>query len=240
MNPDSFRHEYKYICSETQLICIQHRLSAFMKKDIHADQSGMYQVRSVYFDDMYHTCYYENENGTEPREKYRLRIYNHNTSAIRLECKRKVNGMTQKKECMIDYDMCKKLLSGIKAPAFLEMKEKEPVWNRFAEKWNNSYFRPSIMVEYDRTIYVYPQGNVRITMDRNITSSLASEDFFAEKIKRRPVMPRGMQLLEVKYDQYLPDYIYKCCELECLQRTAFSKFYLCSKYGMMSTSGIRN
>ena len=45
-------------------------------------------------------------------------------------------------------------------------------------------------------------------------------------------MPAGMHVLEVKYDEFLPDYIYKGIELENLQRTAFSKYYLCRKYHM--------
>ena len=46
----------------------------------------------------------------------------------------------------------------------------------------------------------------------------------------RPVLPVGQQLLEVKYDEYLPDFIYRSLMLPNLRQTAFSKYYICRKY----------
>ena len=43
-------------------------------------------------------------------------------------------------------------------------------------------------------------------------------------------MPPGQQLLEVKYDAYLPDFIYRSLQLSSLRQTAFSKYYLCRKF----------
>ena len=90
--------------------------------------------------------------------------------------------------------------------------------------------RPVVIVEYDRVPYVYKNGNVRITLDTNIRSSSAVEQFLAEQIPNRPVMPAGQQLLEVKYDEYLPDFIYRALQLHSLRQTAFSKYYICRKY----------
>jgi len=230
----NFRHEFKYCCSEAQLACLQHRLGVFLKTDQNADEAGKYSIRSMYFDDMYDTCFYENENGTDPREKFRIRFYEQRYNLIRLECKRKVNGMTQKLSCKLDKETCEKILSGKDAPGFLEMQPDNPVWNLFANKWNTDHFRPSVIVEYDRTTYVCEMGNVRITFDRNVSSASANEYFFEPRLMKRPVMPTGMQLLEVKYDQYLPDYIYKSLELDSLQRTAYSKYYLCRKFTIQS------
>ena len=64
---------------------------------------------------------------------------------------------------------------------------------------------PKVIVEYERTPYVYKNGNVRITFDRNITSSSQVDQFFNATAKKRPILPAGMQLLEVKYDEYLPE-----------------------------------
>ena len=38
------------------------------------------------------------------------------------------------------------------------------------------------------------------------------------------------QLMEVKFDEYLPDYIYRALNLGTLQQTAFSKYYLCRRF----------
>ena len=112
MTKSTFRHEFKYICSEAQLACLKGRLGGIMKVDKHADDNGKYNIRSVYFDDYNNSGYYENENGTDPREKFRIRIYNAKTDLIVLECKRKAHGMTQKQSCKISKDVLAGLLSG--------------------------------------------------------------------------------------------------------------------------------
>ena len=225
----SFRHEFKYLCSEAQLASLKGRLQGLMKTDKHADAQGEYNIRSVYFDDFENTGYYENENGTDPREKFRIRIYNSNADYIVLECKRKVCGMTQKQSCVISRELLKSILSG-------EARQLEtgdtPVWNKFVHAYNTKQLRPKVIVDYRRTVYVCPMGNVRVTFDRNISSSVDYAHFFDVHMAKRPIMPRGQHILEVKYDQFLPDYIYKSLELEGLGRTTFSKYYLCRKYNM--------
>ena len=92
--------------------------------------------------------------------------------------------------------------------------------------------KPVVIVEYDRIPYVYKNGNVRVTLDTNIASSDAIDKFLDESIPKRPVMPVGMQLMEVKFDEYLPDHIYRALQLDSLQQTAFSKYYICRKYSL--------
>lgn len=227
MEKKVYRHELKYICSEAQLACLRGRLSSVMRHDPNADPSGKYRIRSVYFDDYEDTGFYENENGTDPREKFRIRIYNNSADLIELENKKKICGMTGKEACRIERDLCERLLSG--EAGSLEADGK-PVFRRFVLGWNTRQFRPKVIVDYERTAYVCPLGNVRVTFDRNISSSADYVHFFDNAMKKRPIMPMGMHVLEVKYDEFLPDYIYKSIELENLQRTTFSKYYLCRKY----------
>ena len=89
---------------------------------------------------------------------------------------------------------------------------------------------PVVIVEYDRVPYIYREGNVRVTLDTNISSSRAIDRFFDERIPKRPVMAAGSQLLEVKYDEFLPDVIYTALQLQNLRQTAFSKYYICRKF----------
>ena len=72
---------------------------------------------------------------------------------------------------------------------------------------------------------------MRITLDENIVSSSQTERFLEGDFARRPIMPPGRHVLEVKYDEFLPDPIRQVLQLETLQRTSFSKYYLCRKYG---------
>ena len=92
-------------------------------------------------------------------------------------------------------------------------------------------FTPKVIVEYDRIPYIERNGNVRITLDLDIRCSKDINAFFDKKIIYRPIMPIGYQLLEVKYDSFIPDYIYRSVYTRELLQTAFSKYYFCKKFG---------
>lgn len=222
-----YRHELKYICTAAQLAMIQGRIHHLIPLDSHAGENGMYQIRSLYFDDYYDRCYYENENGTDPREKFRIRIYNGKTDKISLELKKKERGKTLKLSCPLTEEQCRILMSGEVLP---EDSGYPPVLQKLLLLMKTTLMRPKIIVEYDRVPYVYRLGNVRITLDKNISSSSAIDTFLNPTIHKRPIMPAGQHVLEVKFDEFLPDYIYQALQLRNLRQTAFSKFYLCRKF----------
>ena len=68
-------------------------------------------------------------------------------------------------------------------------------------------------------------------MDKNISASRQLDQFLEPVIPKRPVMEKGSHILEVKYDEFLPDYIKTSLELGTLRQTSFSKFYLCRRFG---------
>jgi hypothetical protein len=87
--------------------------------------------------------------------------------------------------------------------------------------------QPKIIIAYERTAFVHPIGNVRITFDRNIMASRNCASFLEPRIEELvPILPVGMHVLEVKYDEYLPDVIARQLQTGKLQQTAFSKYYL--------------
>ena len=97
---------------------------------------------------------------------------------------------------------------------------------------NTKLLHPVTIVEYERIPYICQYGNVRVTFDMNISSSVCFDSFFNDRISKRPIMPPGMHLLEVKFDEYLPDYIYNALNLGTLQQTSYSKYYLCRRYAL--------
>ena len=222
-----FRHELKYVVSSAQVEMIKNRVEHLLPRDPHAGEKGMYAIRSLYFDDYENRCYRENEEGTDPREKFRIRIYNHSAEKIRLECKRKERGMTHKESCPLTQAQTRMLMEGRALP---DIASQPPVLRKLTMQMLIRRMRPVVIVEYERIPYVYELGNVRITLDLNVSSGKDVGAFLEESISKRPVMPAGRQLLEVKYDEYLPDFIYNNLQLENLQQTAFSKYYLCRKY----------
>ena len=56
--------------------------------------------------------------------------------------------------------------------------------------------------------------------------------FFYENLPTRQILSADQHLLEVKYDELLPDYLKDALQLGNLQQSTFSKYYLCRKYSM--------
>ena len=222
-----FRHELKYMIREAEIPMLQNRINHIMSRDPHAGSAGSYSVRSLYFDDDQNRCFYENENGTDPREKFRIRIYNHCADRIVLECKRKERGKTLKTYCPLEREQVLQLMQG---KPLSNIGAQPELLQKLTVQMLTRRLKPVVIVEYDRIPYVYSAGNVRVTLDVNISSSSSVLCFLDETIPKRPVLPLGRQLLEVKYDQFLPDYIYRSLQLDNLRQTAFSKYYVCRKY----------
>ena len=228
-----YRNELKYVVSETDLALLENRLKNLVKPDEHAGTDGFYHIRSLYFDDYYNSCYLENEGGSDPREKFRIRIYNGRAQVIHLELKKKEHSMTQKISCAITEEQCRTLMEGKPLPVDSSY---PPVLQKLCVLMRTKLMKPVVIVEYDRQPFVSNLGNTRVTFDRNIRSSDKLSMFLEDSIPMRPVMEAGRHILEVKYDEFLPDYINRNLQLGKLRQTAFSKYYLCRRF---SLSGIR-
>lgn len=221
MEQIKYRNELKYQCSEQQLQLLEMRIRHLCPPDPHAGEDGQYTVRSLYFDDYRNSCYYDNEDGVNRREKFRIRFYDGKTDVITLECKQKIDGKNHKYACRISREQCEAILGG----HFVLPPDAEPVLNKFFLRYHAEFYRPKVIVEYERTPFLYRTGNVRITFDRNIAASSRVRDFLKPRLMARPMMPSGMQLLEVKYDELIPDFIYNELQLDNLQLSAYSKYY---------------
>ena len=223
LEADKYRHELKYICSELELQIVEQKLKAVMQPDLHADENGEYLIRSVYFDDYHRSRFFENEDGVDPREKFRIRAYNCFDGRISLEKKIKSHTMTGKKSCLIDRQTCMQMLSG---QSIRDRLGQHPLLDEWILQTETMRLRPVMLGEYVRKPYVYRLGNVRVTFDRNICASYQVRDFFESRISRIAVLPSGYHVLEVKYDDFLPDVIYRLIDSGHMRQTTFSKFYL--------------
>ena len=217
-----YRVENKYLVTDADIAVLRPRLAAVMKQDIHQD-GDCYYIRSVYFDDIADSCMDENEDGVDHRSKYRIRIYDPKGDFIRLEIKEKTKGLTRKYSCKLSKDEADALMAGSMPLAF---DDRRPL-NLMKLQQRVAKLMPKAIIEYERTAFVHPVGNVRVTFDRNIMASRVCEDFFDDRVSSMvPVLPAGLHVLEVKYDEFLPDFIAKQLEIGILRQTAFSKYYL--------------
>ena len=223
-----YRNELKYLISENELMMIKQELSSFMHIDEHA-KNGMYTISSLYFDDLNDEAFYDVDDGLDLKTKYRIRIYDHSDSVIHLEKKSKKNALTHKSTCSLTKTEAEKMIFGSYLRNISGQDEilKEMTYNIMAKG-----FKPKIIVEYERIPFVYKYGNVRVTLDTNICSSTDVKGFLTGFSARRPILPVGKHLLEVKYDEYIPEHIYNCLNDLDLQQISFSKYYLCRKYNV--------
>lgn len=221
---DNYRHEYKYLLNGVTSTIQQIRAAGLLLPDPHADETGGYTVRSLYFDDFADTCLRENRNGTDPRSKFRIRYYNNDLSTLRLEKKSKCRGMTSKESCPLTPEECTLLIQG-QIPA-----TDDPVKLRLFTQLQLRCLSPKVIVTYRRDPYIYPVGNVRVTFDRELTASAQTSRFLTGDYRCRPVLATGQSLLEVKWDAIMPSHIKEVLSLEQLQWTAFSKYSMCRIY----------
>ena len=193
-----YRVENKYLVTDADIAVLRPRLAAVMKQDIHQD-GDCYNIRSVYFDDIADSCMDENEDGVDHRSKYRIRIYDPKGDFIRLEIKEKTKGLTRKYSCKLSKDEADALMAGSMPLAF---DDRRPL-NLMKLQQRVAKLMPKAIIEYERTAFVHPVGNVRVTFDRNIMASRVCEDFFDDRVSSMvPVLPAGLHVLEVKYDEF--------------------------------------
>ena len=228
MEAQRYRHEYKYPLSNGQILIEDAKISGIAEIDEHAP-NGVYNIRSLYFDDYDNCSYMDNENGIDNREKYRIRIYNCSSELIKLELKQKYRGMTFKQSCKISLEQCEKLMRG-EIPE--NIGEKQTILRKLAYLMETRMMRPKVIVDYDRIPYVYRQedANVRVTFDKNIKAIGDISSFFEPEAGGRGILPLGQALMEVKFDNFLPDEVYSLLQLSGLQASTFSKYYLCRKF----------
>lgn len=222
---ERFRNELKYLISDQEMRLIKDRLERVMKLDGHADH-GTYMISSLYFDDYDDSCFYDVAAGVDSRKKYRLRYYDQNTERISLESKYKRNNLVQKRITLLDKKEAKDLVSG----KYLRNTVEDELKKELSFGIMAAGLHPVMIVEYERIPYVYEPGNVRVTFDFNLRSSSDLGNFLEEYENRRSILPENTQILEVKYDGFLPTVIYDCINVGNLQQLSVSKYCLCRKY----------
>ena len=188
---------------------------------------GKYEIRSIYFDDVYDTALKEKINGVNKREKFRIRYYNGDTSFIMLEKKSKLNNMTMKDQARLTYEEADRLQKG--DYDWMKDSDKDLIKELYS-KMQFKVIRPKTIVDYTREPFIYGPGNVRVTLDYNIRTGLTSTDFLSTVAITIPV-PDNPIILEVKWDEYLPDVIRRSVQLHSRNVSAFSKYAAGRSYG---------
>lgn len=221
-----YRREWKHEISYVDMLVLRQRLSAVMKRDEHAID-GKYLIRSLYFDNASDKALREKVDGVNIREKFRIRYYNNDTSLIHLEKKSKVNGLCLKDSVALSFEQAQAIANGDYG---WMIDSGVPLIQELYSKMMSQGLRPKTIVDYLREPFVFAPGNVRVTLDYNIRTGMNCTDFLNSNCVTVPAGDTPI-ILEVKWDEYLPDIIRDAVQLRGCRVGAFSKYAVCRIYG---------
>ena len=224
-----YRHELKYSIPYGDYLALRSRIRGIMTTDPHVSENGTYQIRSIYFDNTDDKALREKVDGVARREKFRIRYYNDDFSFITLEKKMKIDDLCLKYDATITEEECRKLLAGELA----WMKDHpEGLVRELYAKMQYQRLKPRVLVSYVREPYIYRPGNVRVTFDSHIRTSLYHQEFLTKDVSDISATdtPQDM-LVEIKYDAFLPQVIQDLIQMPGIRRQAFSKYGACRRFG---------
>ena len=195
-----YRHEWKHEITWSDLISIRQRLRAVAEPDPHA-VDGKYLIRSLYFDNLNDKALREKVDGVNRREKFRIRYYNGDPSAvIHLEKKSKLNGLGTKYSAPLTVEQAQKIVDG---DIDWMLHSPHSLIQELYCKMRYQGMRPMTIVDYTREPYpdcvTVPAGDAGI-------------------------------ILEVKWDAYLPSIIRDAVQTPGRRVCAFSKYAQCRIY----------
>ena len=214
-----FRHEVKHEITNHDMLILRQRLRAVMKPDAHA-VNGRYEIRSLYFDNLDDKALREKLDGVNIREKYRIRLYNNDPSIIHLERKFKHGGLGYKTSANLTPEQAQAIADG--DVEWMSRSTDEVILGFYA-RIRNEGLKPKVIVDYIREPFVFAPGNVRVTLDHDIRTSMSCTDFLDPNCVTLPIMD-SPRILEVKWDSFLPDVVRDAIQLEGRHSTAFSKY----------------
>lgn len=213
------RTELKFLITYQEYRKLRDQLSLLMTIDSHADSNSRdYFVSSVYFDDLYQSRVGEKADGIEYHQKFRLRSYS--PDDVRLEYKTKVGQLTGKESIWVTPELSRALINQDFDVLYQHLDI--PMIADIVTRMKLDNLHPEVVVDYHREAYVYPQGDVRITFDKDIVAyRFGNDSAFSQRVHEN-----GFMILEVKYTEYIPEVIRKVIFSNKFQVSSFSKYYM--------------
>ena len=221
------RHELKYFITPAEMTVLRGVLTPVMQLDPNGNEHNEYHIRSLYFDTINDDALEEKIAGVGNRKKYRIRIYNFSDRVIKLECKSKYGDLISKQSVSIPRELAEQLIAG--DPDGLQ-RMRHPLFHDVYREMRTRLLRPAVIVDYVREAYIHQAEEVRITFDKQVRTGLYSVDMFNPQIPTYPVFDDPVEILEVKFDEFLPGYLQSILSGVTAQRSAISKYTWCRRY----------
>ncbi|MFB9325899.1 polyphosphate polymerase domain-containing protein [Paenibacillus aurantiacus] len=218
------RHEMKYYIHYHEYLGLRERVGAVLTMDKNSIGRDGYHIRSLYFDNMHEAALNDKNDGIFQRKKYRIRIYNKSDRVIKLERKSKYHEYIAKESASMTREEYDRIIAG--DWEFLRNSE-SPLARDFYFDNKHGLLKPAVVVDYQREAYIFPVSDVRITFDKSLKGSIQSLDIFDPNLPMVESIEGPKTILEVKYNQFLPDFVYGLIQMSAANRSTISKYVIC-------------
>lgn len=191
------RVEWKYILSAEQTDFFCARLKGHMEPDAY----GLTTIQSLYYDTPDRRLVRTSIEKPEFKEKIRLRAYGRatNETPVFLELKRKAFGIVYKRRVQATVPEVTRFFAG--EPVLGEDGQIDREITYFRDYYKS--LEPACMILYDRTAYYEPDGDLRLTIDRNPRYRLDALSFDYAPVGI-PLLAPGDTILEIKVQDTIP------------------------------------
>lgn len=157
------------------------------------------------------------------RQKYRMRIYDTNSDVVKFEIKNKFNNQIFKETATITKESAYRIIDRDYAEL---LKYDNPILNKIYSVFTAKQYEPKVIIDYTRDAFMFDFFNLRITFDKDLHSNNTDFDLFSTNLHTIPVILEGKQILEIKYEHVLPEYIHRILQFDAIERMAISKYTL--------------
>ena len=211
------RYELKYVVSAEQRAFLEQALQGHMLPDRYGETS----IASLYYDTPDFRLIRTSIEKPDFKEKIRLRSYGPATddSPVFLEMKRKAYGLVYKRRVQSTVPQVKKFFDGVAdicAPGQINTEI--------------TYFRdyygdlaPACLIIYDRTAFFEPDGDLRLTLDRDPRYRMEDLDLRVS-MEGISLLEPGASVLEIKVQQAMPLWLTYILSRGRIYKQSFSKY----------------
>jgi len=223
-----YRHELKYFIGFEDYHVLRAILAGTLNPDSHGGENREYWIRSLYFDSSQDDDYLEKMIGVSERKKIRLRLYDVDAQKVKLEIKNKYELYMLKETATLTRAEAASLIAGSRE---VLLADPNATRGRVYYFMSRDFYRPVVVIDYEREAYICDVQNIRLTFDKNIRAGTGDFNIFDPDLPTAPVFQRDAMVLEVKFNRFLPDGIQRALyRLNAAQRSAISKYLICRKY----------
>ena len=211
------RYELKYLIDEHQKAFFQKALSEHMK----VDEYGQTSIASLYYDTPDSRLVRESLEKPVFKEKIRLRSYGLATekSPVFLELKRKYDGVVYKRRGQSIIPEVERFFAGG------EIGTGDPQIRKELTFFRNFYQElvPACLIIYDRTAYFEPDGDLRLTIDKNPRYRTERLNL-TTSMDGISLLPEGYAILEIKVQDAMPLWLARILSEGKIYKHSYSKY----------------